>query len=144
MVAHHQRQHERLPLDQLAKEFHVHVRTLQAPSEPVGWRRTSPCSPCLVGPGDWRRAPPSSSSWPRTTADSAGKRSVRLPSQRSPPTTTSTCGRSVVGSGSHKTAWHDASARLERPSSISGNRGSEPPHLYSGSASSNSSKSGAC
>jgi DNA-binding transcriptional regulator YiaG len=29
-VAHYQRQHERLPLDQLAKEFHVHVRTLQA------------------------------------------------------------------------------------------------------------------
>jgi DNA-binding transcriptional regulator YiaG len=29
-VAHHQRQHERLPLDQLAKEFHVHIRTLQA------------------------------------------------------------------------------------------------------------------
>src|SRR5450759_2242745 len=29
-VAHHQRQNERLPLDQLAKELHVHVRTLQA------------------------------------------------------------------------------------------------------------------
>ena len=28
--AHHRRQHERLPLDQLAKEFHVHIRTLQA------------------------------------------------------------------------------------------------------------------
>jgi DNA-binding transcriptional regulator YiaG len=30
VVAHHQRQHEQLPLDQLAKELHVHVRTLQA------------------------------------------------------------------------------------------------------------------
>ena len=29
-VVHHQRQHELLPLDQLAKELHVHVRTLQA------------------------------------------------------------------------------------------------------------------
>ena len=29
-VVHHQRQNERLPLDQLAKELHVHVRTLQA------------------------------------------------------------------------------------------------------------------
>src|SRR5579862_6614569 len=29
-VAHHQRQHERLPLAQLARELHVHVRTLQA------------------------------------------------------------------------------------------------------------------
>lgn len=29
-VAHHQRQNKRLPLDQLAKELHVHVRTLQA------------------------------------------------------------------------------------------------------------------
>ncbi len=29
-VAHHQRQHERLPLSQLAKELHVHIRTLQA------------------------------------------------------------------------------------------------------------------
>ena len=29
-VAHHQRQQERLPLDQLARELHVHVRTLQA------------------------------------------------------------------------------------------------------------------
>jgi DNA-binding transcriptional regulator YiaG len=29
-VAHYQRQHERLPLAQLAREFHVHVRTLQA------------------------------------------------------------------------------------------------------------------
>ena len=29
-VAHHQRQHEQLPLDQLARELHVHVRTLQA------------------------------------------------------------------------------------------------------------------
>ena len=29
-VAHHQRQDERLPLDQLAKELHVHIRTLQA------------------------------------------------------------------------------------------------------------------
>jgi DNA-binding transcriptional regulator YiaG len=29
-VTHHQRQHERLPLDQLAREFHLHVRTLQA------------------------------------------------------------------------------------------------------------------
>ena len=29
-VAHYQRQHERLPLDQLAQELHVHVRTLQA------------------------------------------------------------------------------------------------------------------
>jgi len=29
-VAHHQRQHELLPLDQLAKELHVHLRTLQA------------------------------------------------------------------------------------------------------------------
>ena len=30
VVAHYQRQHELLPLDQLAKEFHVHLRTLQA------------------------------------------------------------------------------------------------------------------
>jgi DNA-binding transcriptional regulator YiaG len=29
-VAHHQRQYELLPLDQLAKELHVHLRTLQA------------------------------------------------------------------------------------------------------------------
>ena len=29
-VAHHQRQHELLPLDQLARELHVHLRTLQA------------------------------------------------------------------------------------------------------------------
>jgi len=29
-VAHHQRQHELLMLDQLAKELHVHIRTLQA------------------------------------------------------------------------------------------------------------------
>ena len=29
-IVHHQRQHERLPLDQLVKELHVHVRTLQA------------------------------------------------------------------------------------------------------------------
>ena len=29
-VAHHQRQHGRLPLDQLAKELHVHIRTLRA------------------------------------------------------------------------------------------------------------------
>lgn len=29
-VADHQRQHEQLPLDQLAKELHVHIRTLQA------------------------------------------------------------------------------------------------------------------
>jgi DNA-binding transcriptional regulator YiaG len=29
-VTDHQRQHEQLPLDQLAKELHVHVRTLQA------------------------------------------------------------------------------------------------------------------
>lgn len=29
-TAAHQRQHEQLPLDQLAKELHVHVRTLQA------------------------------------------------------------------------------------------------------------------
>ncbi len=30
VVAHRQRQNERLPLDRLAKELHVHVRTLQA------------------------------------------------------------------------------------------------------------------
>ncbi len=29
-IVHHQRQHELLPLDQLAKELHVHIRTLQA------------------------------------------------------------------------------------------------------------------
>src|SRR6476660_4458161 len=29
-VIHHQRQHELLPLDQLANELHVHLRTLQA------------------------------------------------------------------------------------------------------------------
>ena len=29
-VVHHQRQHELLPLDQLARELHVHLRTLQA------------------------------------------------------------------------------------------------------------------
>ena len=29
-VSHYQRQHERLPLCQLAKELHVHIRTLQA------------------------------------------------------------------------------------------------------------------
>src|SRR5436190_16673178 len=29
-VVHHRRQHELLPLDQLAKELHVHLRTLQA------------------------------------------------------------------------------------------------------------------
>jgi hypothetical protein len=29
-VVHHQRQHELLPLDQLAKELHVHLRTLHA------------------------------------------------------------------------------------------------------------------
>jgi DNA-binding XRE family transcriptional regulator len=29
-VAHHQGQHEPLPRDRLAKEFHVHIRTLQA------------------------------------------------------------------------------------------------------------------
>jgi DNA-binding transcriptional regulator YiaG len=30
VVSHYQRQHERLPLCQLAKELHVHIRTLQA------------------------------------------------------------------------------------------------------------------
>ncbi len=30
VVTHYKQQHERLPLDQLAKELHVHVRTLQA------------------------------------------------------------------------------------------------------------------
>ena len=47
-----------------------------------------------------------SSSWPHTTVDSAGNKSVLLPCQWSRATTTSNCVRFVVGSGSRKRASH--------------------------------------
>jgi hypothetical protein len=97
-VDHHQRQHELLPLDRLARELHVHIRTLQAAVRTGRLDAHFSVSQCLADLSDWPHAPPPSTSWPSTTAVSAGKRSARLPCHPYRRTTILDCERCGVGS----------------------------------------------
>ena len=130
-AARHARQTEFLPLVQLAGELGVHVRTLQAAVR-TGRLAAHFSVQSVFGRPRRLATRAAAEQFMATTADSAGKRNVRLPCQPSRVTITGNCALFVVVSNSRKTAWPDASARLEKPSSTSGNRGRERRHPSSG------------
>jgi hypothetical protein len=72
-VANYQRQHERLPLHQLARELHAHVRTLQAAVRTGRLDAHFSERSTFGRPQRFATRPPPSGSWPRTTAASAGQ-----------------------------------------------------------------------
>jgi len=89
---------------------------------PDGWRRTSPWGRRLVGQSGSRHAQLANGSSQSITADLRDRRRVWRPCRRYRTTTMCGCGSSGVTYNSHKRAWLNKLARLERPSFTNGKR----------------------
>ena len=96
-VAQHPRQNELLPLNRLARELHVHVRTLQAAARTGRLDARFSCGRSLDVPSASRRARPANGSSRPTTGASAASKHARFPCPPCPPTTMSSFAICVGG-----------------------------------------------
>lgn len=121
-VALHAHRSEPLPLDRLAAELGVHVRTLQAAAR-TGRLEVQFSSRSVFGrPYVWPRALPEKGSSRFTTAGSQARLCAQRHSHACLPITTDDSGLSVTALDLPKRIWRTSSVLPARPSSISGNQ----------------------
>ena len=134
-------QNELLPLDRLASELGVHVRTLQAAAR-TGRLEVRFSTRSVFGRPMRLTTRAAGEHFKRTHYRRfAGQTVCAHRSQPCPPTTTSSSSVFVVACDLPRKASRTISAPPERPSSISGSRGRGRPHRCSGNGSKSSIRS---